>query len=201
MSTEETSTGERKEETTFESESIEEVSIEEAKRESKGESIETSESITETIVPQEVLVIKGKEEEEEEDEDYDFCSMTDNSYTKMGIPSIKAGISAADFALKEVSLMSAFCLKNCEEFYDEAKQASLPATAKPASGTSFTTEQKDALKRHQQCLSILTMACNTNVTLMSYIVESKDTDWTSGQMHLIVRDINQEYKVSGLGVS
>ena len=211
MSTEETSTGEEeaksesKEEETFESESIEEVSIEEvsieeAKSESKEELIE-SESITETIVPQ-VLAIKFiGEEEEEEDEDYDFCSMTDNSYTKMGIPSIKAGISAADFALKEVSLMSAFCLKNCEEFYDEAKQASLPATAKPASGSSFTDDQKDALKRHQQCLSILTMACNTNVTLMSYIVESKDTDWPSGQMHLIVRDINQEYKDSGLGVS
>jgi hypothetical protein len=46
------------------------------------------------------------------------------------------------------------------------------------------------------------MACQNNVTIMSYVEESKDdADWHNGQMHLIVTEINERYKDSGAGIS
>ena len=51
----------------------------------------------------------------------------------------------------------------------------------------MSDEEKDALKRH-----LLTLACQNNATIMSYVEESKDdTNWPSRQMHLIVADLNE----------
>jgi hypothetical protein len=38
------------------------------------------------------------------------------------IPTIKAGIIAAEFAVKEVALKSVLAIRNCSEFYKEKKQ-------------------------------------------------------------------------------
>jgi hypothetical protein len=60
------------------------------------------------------------------------------------IPNIKAGITATEFALKEVVLKNALVIRNCSEFYSESKHTSLPR--REGGGTS--DEEKDALKRH-----------------------------------------------------
>jgi hypothetical protein len=123
--------------------------------------------------------------------------MSSDSYIK-SIPTIKAGITAAEFAVKEVALKSVLAIRNCSEFYAEKKHKSLPT--KEDIGT--TDEEKDAVNRHLLGISIITMACQNNVTIMSYVEESKDdVDWPNGQMHLIVTEINERYKDSGAGIS
>ena len=103
-------------------------------------------------------------------------------------PTIKLGITAAEFAVKEVVLKSVLAIWNCSEFYSESKHTSLPSTED--GGTS--DEEKDALKRHLLSISILFLACQNNATIMSYVEESKDdTNWPSGQMHLIVAYLNE----------
>ncbi|OEU06875.1 hypothetical protein FRACYDRAFT_252800 [Fragilariopsis cylindrus CCMP1102] len=103
-----------------------------------------------------------------------------DGYTK-NIPTIKGGISAAGFAVKE----------NCLEFYSETNHASLPSKE----GSGMSDEEKDALKRHLLSISLPTIACQGNITIMSYVEESKHaTDWLSGKLHLIVIDINERYK-------
>jgi hypothetical protein len=95
-------------------------------------------------------------------------------------------------------LKSVLAIRNCSEFYAENKHKSLPGTEK--GGT--TDNEKDALKRHLLSISILTIACQNNVTIMSYVEESKDDiDWPNGLMHLIVTEINERYKDSGAGIS
>jgi hypothetical protein len=95
-------------------------------------------------------------------------------------------------------LKSVFAIRNCSDFYTEPKHQSLPG--KKNDGT--TDEEKDAVKLHILGISIITMACQNNVTIMRYVKESKhDTDWHNGQMHLPVTEINERYKDSGAGVS
>ena len=81
----------------------------------------------------------------EEEDGYNFCGEDNISegYTK-NIPTIKAGISVVEFAVKEVSLKSVSAIKNCLEFYSETKHASLPSKE----GSGMSDEEKDALKRH-----------------------------------------------------
>jgi hypothetical protein len=127
----------------------------------------------------------------------DYNIMSSDSYMKM-IPTVKSGITAAEFAVKEVALKSVLAIRNCSEFYKESKHKSLPG--REDGGTN--DDEKDAVKRHLLGISILTLACQNNVTIMSYIEESKDdTNWPNGQMHLIVIEINERYKESGAGIS
>jgi hypothetical protein len=131
------------------------------------------------------------------DEDNDFDIMSSDSYIK-SIPTIKAGITAAEFAVKEVALKSVLAIRNCSEFYKEKKHVSLPGTED--GGTTY--DQKDAVKCHLLGISILTIACQNNVTIMSYVEESKDdAEWPNGQMHLVVIEINEIYKDSGADIS
>ena len=106
-------------------------------------------------------------------------------------PTIKLGITAAEFAVKEVVLKSVLAIWNCSEFYSESKHTSLPSTED--GGTS--DEEEDALKRHRLSIYILTMACQNSAQIMCSVEESKDdTNWPNGQMHLIVTDLNLSYK-------
>jgi hypothetical protein len=59
------------------------------------------------------------------DDDYDTDIMSSDSYVKM-IPAIKSGITAAEFAVKEVALKSVLAIRNCSEFFKESKHKSLP---------------------------------------------------------------------------
>ena len=107
------------------------------------------------------------------------------------IPTVKAGITAAEFAVKEEVLKNVLVIRNCSEFYSESKHTSLPSKAN--GGTS--DEEKDALKRHLLSIYLLTMVFQNSATIMCFVEESKDaTDWPCGQMHLIVTDINETYK-------
>ena len=107
------------------------------------------------------------------------------------IPTVKAGITAAEFAVKEEVLKNVLVIRNCSEFYSESKHTSLPSKAH--GGTS--DEEKDALKRHLLSIYLLTMVFQNSATIMCFVEESKDaTDWPCGQMHLIVTDINETYK-------
>lgn len=51
--------------------------------------------------------------------------MSSDSYIK-NIPAIKAGITAAEFVVKEVALKSVLAIKNYSVFYSETKHKSLP---------------------------------------------------------------------------
>ena len=107
------------------------------------------------------------------------------------IPTVKAGVTAAEFAVKEEVLKNVLVIRNCSEFYSESKHTSLPSKAN--GGTS--DEEKDALKRHRLSIYILTMACQNSAQIMCSVEESKDdTKWPNGQMHLIVTDLNLSYK-------
>jgi hypothetical protein len=178
---------------------------------------EREEEITEGEGSESSIIVSSLEEEKEETrlptvespiqptiktkgtefDDYNTDIMSSDSYIK-SIPTIKAGITAAEFAVKEVALKSVLAIRNCSEFYAEQKHKSLPA--KEDGGTN--DDEKDAAKRHLLGISILTIACQNNVTTMSYVEESKDdADWPNGQMHLIVTEINERYKDSGAGIS
>ena len=41
------------------------------------------------------------------------------------IPTVKAGITAAEFAVKEEVLKNVLVIRNCSEFYSESKHTSL----------------------------------------------------------------------------
>ena len=134
-------------------------------------------------IPTAVVTTKIKEMEFDDFEE----DMALKGYIEF-IPTIKAGITATEFALKEVVLKNALVIRNCSEFYSESKHTSL--SSREGGGTS--DEEKDALKRHLLSISIPTLACQNNATIMSYVEESKDdTNWPSGQMHLIVAYLNE----------
>ena len=125
MSTEET--GERKEE---------EV-IEEIEEEEKSDALSTQESIVlsstssiatpRTLIPPTPIGIPAVVIIGQKIVDDDSDIMSSDSYIKQ-IPTIKAGITAAEFAVKEVALKSVLAIRNCSEFYSEHKHASLPTT-------------------------------------------------------------------------
>ncbi|MGK3755175.1 MAG: hypothetical protein ACI8RD_007484 [Bacillariaceae sp.] len=102
-------------------------------------------------------------------DDYDTDIMSSDSYIK-SIPTIKSGITAAEFAVKEVALKSVLAIRNCSEFYMEKKHKSLSATEDGGA----IDDEKDVVKCHLIGISIITMACQNNVTIMSYVEESKD---------------------------
>jgi hypothetical protein len=158
MSTQETGKEEIKEGESSES-SIIVLSIEEEKEETI---LSTLSAIPPTITTKEIT---------KEFDNYDIDIMSSDSYIK-SIPTIKAGITPADFVVKEVALKSVLAIQSCSEFYSETKHASLPG--KEDGGT--TEDEKDAVKRHRIGISILTIACQNNIAIMSYVEESKDTE-------------------------
>jgi hypothetical protein len=103
-------------------------------------------SVVESPIPLAITtieVVTTKKKITIEFDDYDTDIMSSDSYIK-NIPTIKAGITAAEFAVKEVALKSVLAIRNCSEFYSETKHTSLPG--KEDGGT--TDDEKGAVKRH-----------------------------------------------------
>ena len=122
------------------------------------------------------------------------------------IPLMKSGITAQEYSQKEPALEAALSLRNCDQFYNDVKDSSLPNVSKGMDNSTppvpivLTTAETAAVKLHKNAILILTLSFVDNATLISWIIESRSAGWPNGQMHLVVDKINKRLKKTGTGI-
>jgi hypothetical protein len=123
------------------------------------------------------------------------------------IPLMKSGITAQEYSQKEPALEAALSLRNCDHFYKDVKDISLPLVAKgmdisvtPSVPIVLSADQEVAVKLHKNAVLILTLSFVDNATLISWIIESRSEAWPNGEMWMIVDKINKRLKKTGTGI-